>query len=85
MSLPSEATGRLATSMERIRDGDLATPGSHKKISILIETYFESYSAITSASHHVSIEVFGPLVLRRKIRALRWHGDFRDIQVASGR
>ena len=62
------------------------TPGSHKKISVfLINNHSDRYSAITSASHHASIEFFGPLVLRRKICALCGHGDFRDIQVASGR
>ena len=88
MSLLSEATGRLATSMKRIRDGDLAMGHARKPQEdqcFLINNHFDRYSAITSASHHASIEFFGPLVLRRKICALCGHGDFRDIQVASGR
>ena len=88
MSLLSEVTGRLATSMKRIRDGDLAMGHARKPQEdqcFLINNHFDRYSAITSASHHASIEFFGPLVLRRKICALCGHGDFRDIQVASGR
>lgn len=71
--------------MKRIRDGDLAMGHARKPQEdqcFLINNHFDRYSAITSASHHASIEFFGPLVLRRKICALCGHGDFRDIQVA---